>query len=188
MAKISQDDLSTYLDYGVDCKNRKVFLLDDIEDDSIGMTVKGLYLMDSQSNEPIELLITSLGGDEYNMFGLYDVIQQINSPVHTTAIGCCMSATPLLIAGGEKGFRSASPNTFFMVHESWDEFGAKRVDELAIDLKHYKEMGRRWASLMERHSNKPAKFWLNLCKKSGDSYFNAETALEWGIIDSIWNV
>lgn len=187
MARISKDWVDAYFEYGVDVANRKVFLFDDVDSNSIGAVIKGLYLMEAQTNtRPIELFVGSFGGSEYDMFALYDVCRTLVSPIHTTAIGKCMSAAPLLVAGGEDGNRFATPHTFFMVHESWEEFGAKRVDELELDLKHYKQMGSKWGDLMGKHSKKPAKFWLDLCRKSGDTYFNAEQALAWGLIDHIW--
>jgi ATP-dependent Clp protease protease subunit len=187
MARISKDWVDAYFDYGVDVINRKVFLFDDVDSTSIGAVIKGLYLMEAENTKPIELFIGSFGGSEYDMFALYDVCRTLKSPIHTTAIGKCMSAAPLLVAAGEEGYRWATPNTFFMVHEAWEEFGVKRMDELELDLKHYKQMGVRWGELMGRHSQKPAKFWLDLCKKSGDTYFDAKQALAWGLIDDIWD-
>ena len=188
MARISKDWIDAYFEYGIDVANRKVFLFDDVDSSSIGAVIKGLYLMESQDNKkPIELFVGSFGGSEYEMFALYDVCRTLVSPIHTTAIGKCMSAAPLLVAAGTTGQRYATPNTFFMVHESWEDFGAKRMDELERDVDHYKQMGSRWAELMKKHSNKPAKFWLSMCKKSGDNYFDAEQALEWGLIDHIWD-
>lgn len=187
MARITKDWVDAYFEYGVDVANRKVFLFDDVDSNSIGAVIKGLYLMEAQtSTKPIELFVGSFGGSEYDMFALYDVCRTLISPIHTTAIGKCMSAAPLLVAAGEEGSRFATPHTFFMVHESWEEFGAKRVDELELDLRHYRQMGSKWGDLMQKHSKKTSKFWLGLCKKSGDTYFNAEQALEWGLIDHIW--
>lgn len=188
MARISKDWVDAYFEYGVDVANRKVFLFDDVDSNSIGAVIKGLYLMEaSDSNKPIELFVGSFGGSEYEMFALYDVCRTLKSPIHTIAIGKCMSAAPLLVAGGEEGHRYATPNTFFMIHISWEDFGMKRMDELEKDLKHFEDMGDRWASLMEKHSKKPAKFWQDLCKKTGDNFFDAEKALEWGLIDHIWD-
>lgn len=188
MVRISRDLIDVYFSYGIDIENRQVFLFDDIESNSIGTVIKGLYLMESQNSvKPIKLFIGSFGGSEYEMFALYDVCQTLSSPIHTTAIGKCMSAAPLLVAGGEPGYRFAAPNTFFMVHEAWEDVGIKRIDELEVDIKHYKQMGTKWGELMGQHSLKHSKFWLDLCKKSGDTYFSAAQALEWGLIDRIWH-
>jgi ATP-dependent Clp protease protease subunit len=186
--KINKDWVEAYFEYGVDVQNRKVFLFDAVEAVTIGNVIKGLYLMDNQNNQhqPIELFIGSFGGNEYEMFALYDVIRTLKSPIHTTAIGKCMSAAPLLVACGEPGHRYATPNTWFMVHQSWDDFGAKRVDEFKKDLAHYDKMGATWYDLMEKHTVQDAVFWRKQCEKVGDSFFDAETALAWGLVDQIW--
>jgi ATP-dependent Clp protease protease subunit len=187
MAKtLTKDWLDALFEYGIDKKNRRIFLFDDIDLNSIGKVIKALYLLDSESNKPIELFISSFGGGEYDMYLLYDTIQTIHSPIYTVAMGKCMSAAPLLIACGENGFRYATPNTWFMVHQGWDEFGAKRYDELKKDIAHLGNMESRWYQLMELHTNKNGTFWKLQCEKVGDKYFNVKEAQEWGLIDQIW--
>lgn len=187
-ARITKDWIDAYFDYGVDRVNRRIFMFDGVDETSIGTVIKGLYYMNAESKDsPIELFIGSFGGSEYEMYALYDVIGTLEAPVHITAIGKCMSAAPLLVARGEPGHRYATPNTWFMVHQSWDEFGAKRTDELKKDLAHYDAMAANWYALMEKHTNKKAAFWKKHCEEVGDKYFDAYTALEWGIIDAIWD-
>lgn len=186
--RISKDWIDAYFEYGVDRQNRRIFLFDGVEENSIGTVIKALYYMDSESIEkPIELFIGSFGGSEYEMFALYDVIRTLRAPIYTTAIGKCMSAAPLLVACGEVGYRYATPNTWFMVHESWEDFGAKRMDELAKDLKHYESMSTRWYDLMALHTKKDINFWKKHCKGVGDHYFDAYQAQEFGLIDHIWD-
>ena len=185
--RMSKDWIDTLFEYGVDKSNRRIFLFDDIDNQPIGIVIKALYYMDSIKKDPIELFVGSYGGCEYDMFALYDAIQTINSPVHTTAIGKCMSAAPLLVCAGEKGHRYATPNTFFMVHQGWDDIGVKRYDELKNDLKLFDTINERWCDLMEKHTNKPATFWKAQCEKIGDLYFDPYQAQEWGMIDQVWD-
>lgn len=188
MAKVSRDWIDAYFDYGIDRNNRRIFMFDDVDKESIGTVIKGLYYMDAESTDkPIELFIGSFGGSEYDMFALYDVIRTLKAPIYTTAIGCCMSAAPLLVACGEPGHRYATPNTFFMVHQSWNDFGPKRVDEIKLDLRHFEEMGQKWYDLMELHTKKDKVFWKYQCERVGDKFFDAYQALEWGLIDHVWS-
>lgn len=188
MAKVSRDWLDVYFDYGVDRTNRRIFMFDDIEESSIGMVIKGLYYMDSESiDKPIELFIGSFGGDEYEMFALYDVIRTLRAPIYTTAVGKCMSAAPLLVACGEVGFRYATPHTFFMVHEGWDNFGEARYDSMEAEIKHRKNISSKWAELMAKHTKKDSKFWQKLCEKPADYFFDAYQAQEWGLVDHVWD-
>lgn len=188
MARITKDWIEAYFEYGVDRQNRRIFMFDGVDENSIGIVIKGLYYMDAESAEkPIELFIGSFGGSEYEMFALYDTIRTLRSPIHTTAIGKCMSAAPLLVACGKVGYRYATPNTWFMVHQSWEEFGAKRTDELKKDLVHYDQMAKSWYELMASHTIQTAAFWKKHCESVGDKYFSAYQAQEWGLIDHIWD-
>jgi ATP-dependent Clp protease protease subunit len=186
--RISKDWVDAYFQYGVDINNRRVFLFDGVDEDSIGHVIKGLYLMEANSTDkPIELFIGSFGGSEYEMFALYDVIGTLKTPIHTTAIGKCMSAAPLLVARGEPGHRYATPNTWFMVHQSWGEWGEKDTDTLKREVEHYDDMEKRWVDLMAKHTKQPAKFWLRKSREKGDVYFDAYKAQEFGLIDHIWD-
>jgi len=81
VARIPKDWVDAYFNHGVDVTNRKVFLSDDVDSVSIGTVIKGLYLMESISQEkPIEFFVGSFGGDEYEMFALYDVLQTLRAP------------------------------------------------------------------------------------------------------------
>lgn len=194
--KISKDWVDAYFQYGIDIKNRKVFLFDGVDEDSIGHVIKGLYLMESdhtvkqikdEDYKSIELFIGSFGGSEYEMFALYDVIRTLKSPIHTTAIGKCMSAAPLLVACGEPGQRYATPNTWFMIHQSWGDWGTKDTDSIKKDIAHYGAMEKRWVELMAKHTKQPAKFWLKKSRAKGDVYFDAYKAQEYGLIDHVWD-
>jgi ATP-dependent Clp protease protease subunit len=172
--------------HGVDRNNRRVFLFDDVENMPIGLVVKAIYLMETESSKsPIELFVGSYGGCQYDMFALYDTIQKCKAPIYTIAMGKCMSAAPLLVACGKKGHRYATPNTYFMVHQSYGDIGGK-MDEVKNDLAHFGEVEERWNSLMENHTKKSKTFWKSQCEKVGDRYFDANQAKEWGLIDNLW--
>jgi len=73
-----------------------------------------------------------------------------------------------------------------MVHQSWGEWGDRRTDEIEKDLAHNKEMAKVWYRLMGQHTKKTAQFWRRHCEKVGDHFFNAEQAVEWGLVDAMW--
>ena len=187
MPKITKEWVDAYFEYGVDVANRRVFLLDDVSEVSIGIVMKGLYFMYSEKTESIELFIGSFGGSEYDMFALYDVCRTLRSPIHTIAIGKNMSAAPLLVAAGEPGQRWATPNTWFMIHEGEGDTGLVHKDNMLSAAKHQKQLSERWYDLMARHTNKDRKWWERICSKAADYYLDAEEAQELGIIDHIWD-
>lgn len=192
MAKaISKEWVEAYFQYGVDVTNRRIFFHDDVDADTIGYIIQGIYLMDSKSkDQDITLFVSSFGGDEYAMFALYDVLQTITCDVETVAMGKAMSAAPLLVAAGTPGKRWAMPHCYFMIHQSWfddGEFDGNTVDKIDKTIAHYKDMASSWSKLMAKHTNKPASYWTAQCKKNYDVYFNAEMAVELGIVDALWD-
>ena len=184
--RLSKEWLEAYFTYGVDPIKRRVWLHGDVEESDISFVLKGLYLMDEESSKPIELFVSSFGGSVYEMFSVYDVIRLLRSPVHTVAIGKCMSAAPLLVAAGTKGDRYAMPNAWFMVHEGSAGVGSSRQAALEAEIAHNKKLNENWYSLMAIHTDKNKTWWRNKCKKISDSFFDAEEAVEIGLVDQIW--
>ena len=116
------DSARACFEYGVDVDNRRVFLFGEINESTIANSIKAIYLLDSQhKSKAIELFVGSVGGDEYDMLALYDVLNSITAPIHTVALGKCMSAAPLLVAAGEKGCRYSMPGCPWMAAD-WSLF------------------------------------------------------------------
>ena len=183
------DAVEALFDYGLDLDNRRVYLFGDVEDSPIGNSVKAIYhLANMSDSKPIELFIGSFGGSEYEMMALYDVLNTVRpAPIHTVAIGKCMSAAPLLVAAGTPGHRYSMPNCQWMVHMGWEEPEKARYDEMRKTVEHYENLNQRWAELMAEHTKPTAKQWMQICKRVGDKYFDAEEAIKYGLVDQIWD-
>jgi ATP-dependent Clp protease protease subunit len=185
---VSRDWVDAYFNYGVDKNNRRIFLDGELDTESSSYIRRSILYLDSiNHDQPIELWICSEGGDEYAMFSIYDTLRTVRCPIHTIATGMCMSAAPLLVAAGEASQRYATPNSWFMVHQSWDDFGEARIDERKKVIAHYESLAERWYELMALHTKHDAKFWKKLCSSVGDSYFSADMAVEYGLVDHIWS-
>jgi len=180
------DELTTALEKGIDIKGRRIFLHGDVEAETIGLAIRGMYLLADMSEAPIELFVTSYGGDLDEAFALHDVTRTIKTAVHTVALGKCMSAAPLLVASGKKGNRWASEHTQFMLHDcSLDvDEGSPIYVEAHVDAA--KAQMIKYAELLAKYTSKPKSHWSRIFRSRQDKFFSAEEALEWGLIDSIW--
>lgn len=188
MPAITKDWVDAYFDHGIDKDNRRIFLHGEIEEDRISLVIKSIYYLDSQNQQkPIELFISSNGGCLYEMLALYDVLNTTTCPIHTVAVGKCMSAAPLLVAAGTRGNRYSMPNTQWMIHDFSLSIPPDKLLSIKSDIKSTDEIKSRWASLMETHTKVSAKKWIVMCNRSADTYFNAEEALEWGVVDHLWS-
>jgi len=186
MTKMDSGWVGAYFEHGVDVENRRVFI-GEIDEESIGSAVKGLYLMETMDAEaPCEMFISSYGGSIYDALALYDIMNTMTVPIHTFAYGKCMSAAPLLLAAGEPGHRWVAPHVALMTHDWIDELQGKG-SELLAGVKHGEDLGKLWNRLIAGHSTKDFGFWQRLGKKNADYYFTADDAIEYGIADQIWS-
>ena len=181
----NNDFYDNYFSYGIDPRRRRIFLNEDIADSSISRLIQSLYVMkDEITDKPIEIILSSFGGCEYEMFAAYDVIRSLSSvQVRIIAVGKVMSAAPLILAAGDE--RLCYPTTQFMIHESWYQL-EERHNASKATVKHYEDMTQLWGEKMSECTNLSKKQWLNLTERTGrDKYFDAKQALKWGLVDGI---
>jgi len=184
MTRITKDWLSVYFDHGIDYQNRRLFLIDELEDYSSRTLTQGLKLLEKASSEPIEIYVGTPGGSAYEMFGLYDVIRDSACHVKTIAVGHVMSAGPLILTAGDE--RLAYRNAWFMIHETWWTSFMEKLSDQKAAVKHVDQMQVRWAELMEIRTRTPAKRWIKMTK-GPDYYFDAPEALELGVVSGLIN-
>ena len=140
-----------------------------------------LMTLDSLSDDPIKLIITSAGGDLDATFLLYDTIKSMRSPVIT--IGrYCASAAAILLAAGSK--RYLYPHAKVMLHLPAGQMGGDARD---WDIQH-KQMEKYRSVVVDI---------LCLCgaRKSRDKiledidrdfWMEPKEAIDYGLADEIW--
>lgn len=177
---------------GVDIQSRIVYLHGEFggECDVVGMTLTNLRFLTSQANfpdtylNPITLVIDSPGGEDIMMFHLYDFMTTCPAPIYTVGTGEVCSAAALILAAGEKGHRSATPNCMYMTHKGKAGLGGDD-DEIEAQAALQSLMSDRYWKLLERHTALKASTWFSKSKHKGELWINADTMLEYGVIDSI---
>ena len=185
MPKIDKEHLEIYFERGIDFVGRNIFIAD-IESKQINDIIKGIYALNQLSSDPINLIVNSMGGEIYGAFAIYDCLQSIANPINTYAIGTVFSVSPLLVACGTKGHRWAAPNCSFMCHQGTVGDLSDRLESVESNIKHEKHLSITWCDLMAAHTKMSSKQWSRLCSKVNDTYFDSEQAIEYGIVDFIW--
>ena len=187
---LTDAEIEAVLEHGVDTRGRRVFLHGDVDESSIRLAIRGLYLLDTMSKSPIELYVASYGGDLDDAFALHDVTRTIKSPVITCALGKCQSAAPMLVACGRKGERYATENCTFMLHDAklcsvadGEDFPSNLIQHATVT----QAAMERYAKLLARYTKKPASHWKRIFGGKDDRFFDASQAIEWGLVDAIWS-
>lgn len=137
---------------------------------------KLLYLNQMNANEPINLIVKTIGGWQDDAFLIVDTMMLIDAPVNTISLGGSHSAGAIILAGGT-GIRKASINSLIMIHtldESWDE-------DYSYDLVSRNRMESFWRS----QGNLPEEFYP--MDEEKEYYLTPEEALKYNLIDEIIN-
>lgn len=92
--------------------DRIIVLGEEINDAMANTIMAQLIYLNSQDNKkPIQMFINSPGGSVSAGLQIYDTMQIIKAPIHTICTGMACSMAAVLLAGGEKGYRGALPNS-----------------------------------------------------------------------------
>lgn len=127
--------------YLQEVKQRKLYLVDDIDQNTIDGIIRFIILYNSVDKgvprlerKPIVLYISSCGGDVDAGFALIDAIEASKTPVVTVNIGRAYSMGFLTMLAGHE--RYATKNAKFLLHDGtnvvWDS-GAKAQDRMKFD-------------------------------------------------------
>jgi ATP-dependent Clp protease protease subunit len=99
-------------------KDRIIMLDTDVSSTSASLIVAQMLFLESTSpGKPINFYINSPGGSVTAGMSIYDTMQFIKSPVHTTVMGIAASMGSFLAMAGEKGKRAILPHARHMIHQ-----------------------------------------------------------------------
>jgi ATP-dependent Clp protease, protease subunit len=177
------------IEFAVDIEDSIVYIVGEIEDyalyDFMLRCRAIIKNRDSDDNSPINVIIDSVGGDVYEMFGIIDYIESLerNSKIKINTIcrGKAMSAAAMILACGT-GKRLASKRSTIMIHEGSSMQAGKTSDVKAAQKynAHLEDMAN---SILGEKTTKDKKFWSEQTKT--DLYLSAKDAQKLGVIDGI---
>lgn len=109
-------------------KSRTVIVAGAINDKLAQRTVAHLLALAEDSDEPINMLISSPGGHVELGDMIHDVIKFIRPTVRTIGSGWVASAGALIFVAAEKQNRFCLPNTRFLIHQPSGGIGGTTSD------------------------------------------------------------
>lgn len=166
---------------GLDIDRRKISIYDEIGEDIIGRALRSLDLLESISSEPIEISISSFGGDVYSGFALVERMLSSKCDIITIAEGKVMSMGFLLFTAGK--IRKAGKYTSFMAHQV-SSISMGKLSELEADINETKRLNDLIIEVLGERTDKTAKWWKNETKHQ-DRYYDVNKALKLGIVTDV---
>ena len=135
---------------------------------------------------PIEVVISTNGGNADDMFAIYDAIRWIRNTVdvETFGLGKVMSAGTLLLASGTKGKRKIGKHCRVMIH-SVIGGSVGPMHQLDNEMKEVKAIQESYIRAICEETNLTERKLRALLKKKVNIYLTAEEAVEYGFADII---
>jgi ATP-dependent Clp protease protease subunit len=164
-------------------RERIVFVTGEVEDGMAALVCAQLLFLESENpKKPIAMYINSPGGVVTSGFAIYDTMQYISSPVHTTCMGFAASMGSFLLMAGEPGQRIALPNARIMVHQGSGGFQGK-VSDIERHAKDVLETQAKINALYAKHCGHTLEEVRAALDR--DTFMNAEEAKAWGLVDIV---
>jgi len=186
-------------------KLRTVGIMGEINDDASAETVFGLLALqnsavhyepvdiedeDSEMKEvimPIDMVISTPGGNADDMFAIYDTMRMIRDevPIRTRGIGKVMSAGVVLLAAGTKGERSIGKNCRIMLHSVIGGHVGP-MHQLDVEMEEIRNIQDQYIAVLSEETKMTKRYLRSLMKKKVNVYLSATEAVELGIADKIF--
>lgn len=166
-------------------EDRIIFISGEITDETANLAVAQLiYLEGKDSDKDIMMYINSVGGSVTAGMAIYDTMNYIKCDVSTICVGLAASMGAVLLSAGTKGKRYALPNSEIMIHQPLGGFQGQASD-IQIHADNILKTKKRLNKILALNCDRP----LEQVEKDTDrdNFMSAKEALEYGIIDKIYD-
>jgi len=164
-------------------KDRIVFLLGEVDDESANLIVaQMLYLHSEDPKADIHLYINSPGGSVTAGMSVYDTMRYITCDVQTYCIGIAASMAATLLAAGTKGKRNILPHGEVMIHQVLGGFRGQ-VTDIEIRTRHLLRTKRTMNKILSDLTGQP----IERIEKDTDrdNFMTAQEAKQYGLVDHV---
>jgi ATP-dependent Clp protease protease subunit len=195
MPRYNRDDIDKFHDYGIFIPQRIIYMGSEGSDNSENengvdylmaeRAIKNLHILDTQSDQPITVIMNNPGGDTYHGMAIYDAIKGCRSHVTVKVFGHAMSMGSIILQAADE--RLIAPNAKFMMH-----YGYLALDGHAKNAEKWIEDSKRddkWMEKMylEKIQEKQPHFTIARLKRmlEFDTILTAEQTVALGLADQV---
>jgi ATP-dependent Clp protease protease subunit len=164
-------------------KERIIFLVGEVNDQSANLVVAQLLFLESENpDKEISMYINSPGGSVSAGLAIYDTMKFVKPPVSTLCLGMAASMGAFLLAAGEKGKRFALPNARIMIHQPLG--GARgQASDIEIHAREILLLKDRLNRLLAENTGQSLEAIARDTDR--DNFKSAADAVEYGLIDRV---
>ena len=164
-------------------KERVVFLIGPVNDQSANLVVAQLLFLESENpDKDISLYINSPGGSVSAGMSIFDTMNFIKPAVSTLCIGMAASMGAFLLAAGEKGKRFSLPNSKIMIHQPLG--GAQgQATEIEIHAREILKTREQLNRILSERTGQPLEKIQHDTER--DYFLSATEAKDYGLVDQV---
>ena len=163
-------------------KSRSLTIFGEINDKLARSITERLLALAAESDDPINLYLSSPGGHVESGDVVYDIIKFIKPSVRVIGTGWVASAATTIYLAADKDKRFALPNTRFLIHQP---LGGSRGDatDIAIQAEQIVRTKARINQLIAKETGQP----LDRVAKDTDRdyWMTVEEAVSYGIVSKV---
>lgn len=165
--------------------NRILFLGTEIDEDVANIVnSQMLYLQMDNDKLPINLYLNTPGGSVIDGLSIYDMMNWVKCPVHTTCLGLAASMGSILLSAGEKGERMALPHSKILIHQPLTSVGTyMQASDVAIVNDEAQKTKRELFEILSEKCGRDYDEMVVLGDR--DKWLTSTEAIELGVIDKI---
>lgn len=163
-------------------ESRTILLAGQIDQKKAEQIMGQLLVLDTQSHDPIRMIISSNGGHVESGLAIHDMMRFIESDVIAIGAGWVVSIAVPILFGAKKEHRLSLPNTRFMIHQPIGGVGGQATD-VRIAAQEIVKIRERLNRLIAEETGQPLEKVAADCDR--DFWLSAQEALEYGLITRI---
>ena len=163
-------------------KARTLLVFGTVTDAMAADITRRLIALDADSDQPIDVLVSSPGGHLESGDAIHDIVRFIAAPVNMVGTGWVGSAATHLYLSASRERRYCTPNTRFLIHQPSGGSGGPASD-IAIQAREIVKARERIARTIARETGKPLETVLLDIER--DYWMSAEEAVEYGLVSRI---
>jgi ATP-dependent Clp protease protease subunit len=163
-------------------KSRFIVLTGEINDRVAASIVTRLIALASDSDKPINFLISSPGGHVESGDAIHDTIKFVRVPVNMIGTGWVGSAGVHIYLAAEKQRRFCTENTRFLIHQP-SGGGMGTASDIAIAAREIVRARERLARIISRETGQSIERVTEDIDR--DYWMNAAEAIDYGLVSRI---
>ena len=163
-------------------KSRTVIVAGEINHTLAEKTVKHLIALSEDSDDPINMFISSPGGHLESGDMVHDMIRFIRPKVRTIGSGWVASAGALIYVGAQKENRYCLPNTRFLLHQPSGGIGGQASD-MEIQAEQIRQMRARFDHLFSEATGQSKAQIAQDTQR--DFWLTTDAAIRYGLVHKV---